>query len=526
MRWICPRSTAKRRRIGPFGCHFAKNPSAMSRATPLEYFREACGLTRPICLTFQEPDSPDVAPVPLDDSRPFLLVGRHLMADVSVNHPLVSRRHAYLQAVAGGVVCVDLNSRTKTRWDSEESPRAWGWLDPGRSIRIGPYEVHRSDDPFGPSPVVDSLDPFSSQEEVRSDSLPRPAFKLPFRVGGISATWDMRGLLAIIGQSEDCQFVLTDNSISQYHACLVRTPLGVWVVDLAAREGVHVNGTRVRWAWLADGDLLRFGLLTIVVRYEQPPEGIVREDVPLEAGTRPTGRLAVNAESTAGAGDRDRRVLALRSKTQPNELMRARGPRHGVLSVSPAPVNRGEWEPMIASGPSPFAMWQQQMQLMETFHNDMAMMVQMFVAMHREFQASVRGELDRVQKLTRELGRLNERLRKLPQPAGPAPQSEASRPTQKVPSSPNEDRPAPDAIRRTHTARRAVEPTGRPPKDRPRHSGENGRPAPAADDQASAAPADPKQATSETYADLTRRISELQHKRRGYWERILKTLGG
>ena len=48
-------------------------------------------------------------------------------------------------------------------------------------------------------------------------------------------------------------------------------------------------------------------------------------------------------------------------------------------------------------------MWQQQMRLMESFHNDMIMMVQMFFAMHREHMASVREELDRVEQLTREL---------------------------------------------------------------------------------------------------------------------------
>jgi hypothetical protein len=36
------------------------------------------------------------------------------------------------------------------------------------------------------------------------------------------------------------------------------------------------------------------------------------------------------------------------------------------------------------------AMWQQQMRLMESFPNEMSLMVQMFVAMHGEHLASVR----------------------------------------------------------------------------------------------------------------------------------------
>ena len=253
-------------------------------------------------------------------------------------------------------------------------------------------------------------------------------------MAGTSSAWEMGGLLALVGRSDDCQFVLDDSSISQHHACLVRTPLGAWVVDMGAREGVHVNGTRVRWAWLADGDLIRLGLFTMVFRYDRPPDGIGRDDVPLEAGASPTGWIADDPDST----DRDRRALAVRRKASPTDLMSARVSLPADLPAAPATVNRGEWEPMLAAGPSPLAMWQQQMQLMETFHRDMAMMVQMFVAMHREFQASVRGELDRVQELTRELSRLNKRLNQLPEPAGAGPAPEASRSKPKLQPGPQE----------------------------------------------------------------------------------------
>ncbi len=62
-------------------------------------------------------------------------------------------------------------------------------------------------------------------------------------------------------------------------------------------------------------------------------------------------------------------------------------------------------------------MWHQQIQMMQSFHNDMVMMFQMFVAMHREHLGSVRDELDRVQELTRELTRLNAKLGQLPESA-------------------------------------------------------------------------------------------------------------
>ena len=52
---------------------------------------------------------------------------------------------------------------------------------------------------------------------------------------------------------------------------------------------------------------------------------------------------------------------------------------------------------------NPMAMWQQQMQLMESFHNDMILMVQMFAAMHRQQLESVRHEMEMVQRLTGQL---------------------------------------------------------------------------------------------------------------------------
>ena len=68
------------------------------------------------------------------------------------------------------------------------------------------------------------------------------------------------------------------------------------------------------------------------------------------------------------------------------------------------------WEPIIPGPANQLALWQQQMQVMESFHKDMILMVQMFVAMHREHVVSVRDELDRVQQLTRELSELQRDL--------------------------------------------------------------------------------------------------------------------
>ena len=499
----------------------------MNRETPVELFRKACGLGSPITLANRPAHSAAGEPSTLDSPQPFVLIGRSPKTDLSLSDDLVSRRHAYLQAVAGGVFAIDLESRTKTFWDDEPEARASGWLEPGQSLRIGPYRIERMDQPADEASHHDPFHPLLPPEDpgVPWNAFPRPIFELPFRLGGVASTWEMAGLLGLVGRDDHCQFVLSDDSISQSHACLVRTSVGTWVVDLATREGVFVNGTRVRWAWLGDGDLLRLGRFTLVVRYDRQPEGIRRDDVPLEAGARtstPPGDDPRDDLGTIGGGGRG---LALRPPARPPGPRKPSVPSRHSRPAEPAIVDRGEWEPVLGTGgPSPYALWQQQMQLMESFHNDMTMMVQMFIAMHREFQSSVRDELARVQKLTKELSRLNARLLEVPESPGAGRALQAVRPAPKGGPAPPESQPARGANGHPGAGRRADEPK----------SGERGR-QPRPSDRPSSIPTNrkvagdvspPRQDSIAMYADITRRITEIQRERRGYWQRILKAING
>jgi pSer/pThr/pTyr-binding forkhead associated (FHA) protein len=478
-----------------------------------------------LALVAQGTNAPAPSSQPLEWPGPFLLIGRHPKDGLSLPSRQASRRHAYLQAVAGRVIGIDLKSRMGTFWDDQAGPRSWGWLDTGRSIRIGPYRIHRTDcQPDEPAPL---LNPFSPRDDWDSvlQPLPRPMLELPFRVGGLIPTWEMAGLLALAGRTEDCQFFLNNDSISRTHASLVRTPLGTWVVDLGARQGVYVNGSRVRWAWLADGDLVRFGLFTMVLRYDRPPEGISREDVPIEAGAFPAESGDDRERVDLAPEEDDVRVLTVRPTAGPPGFRKASVPGHTFSSAAPAAVDKGEWEP--AFGPGPYAMWQQQMQLMETFHHDMAVMVQMFIAMHRELQGSVRAELGRVQHLTRELDRLNTRLGHLPEPSGAGPARETMRPEKEARPVPEAVVSRPEAKPHPRKAERADSATGREAGSRDAVSVRAGRSAPIPEDpgKTGSGPV-PVREGAEMYADLTRRITELQRERRGYWQRILKTING
>jgi pSer/pThr/pTyr-binding forkhead associated (FHA) protein len=502
----------------------------MNRETPLELFRRACGLGSPMSLAYRSAQSPGGVPSTLDSPAPFLLIGRSLKSDLPLDDQQVSRRHVYLQAVGGRVVGIDLASRTKTFWDDRTEAQPWGWLHRGQSIRIGPYRIERTDHQPDEGLGRDLLDPLASTEDQGShpDPMPRPVFELPFRSGGITSTWEMPGLVALVGRADHCQFVLNDGSVSRSHAGLVRTSVGTWVVDLEARAGLYVNGTRVRWAWLADGDTLRFGLFTLVVRYDRQPEGIRREDVPLEAKASTADALGAHRDGGREPTGWEGRALALRPVARPPGLKKAAAvPSQRPRSAEPATVDRGDWEPVLGAGPGPYAIWQQQMQLMESFHNDMMMMLQMFVAMHREFQASVRDELAQVQKITKELGRLNARLLEAPEPARDGPNPKATSQDRKVRSSTREGRPAPETTAPPQAGRRADAPAGSKPKARSGEPGVSDRRAsiPGIRESAGKDPTFPKD-SADMYAEITRRIAELQGQRRGYWQRILKVING
>jgi pSer/pThr/pTyr-binding forkhead associated (FHA) protein len=68
------------------------------------------------------------------------------------------------------------------------------------------------------------------------------------RVVGLDRDWTR------IGRSLAADIRLDDPTISRRHALLVRGPDGVRVLDDRSLNGVFVNGKRVEWQTLADGD--------------------------------------------------------------------------------------------------------------------------------------------------------------------------------------------------------------------------------------------------------------------------------
>jgi pSer/pThr/pTyr-binding forkhead associated (FHA) protein len=85
-----------------------------------------------------------------------------------------------------------------------------------------------------------------------------------------------------VGRSLAADIRFDDPTVSRRHALIVRQADGVRVLDDRSLNGVFVNGERVEWRVLADGDEI------VVGRYrlhflEAAPEISAREAPPLEA---------------------------------------------------------------------------------------------------------------------------------------------------------------------------------------------------------------------------------------------------
>jgi hypothetical protein len=187
------------------------------------------------------------------------------------------------------------------------------------------------------------------------------------------------------------------------------------------------------------------------------------------------------------------------------------------------PSDEETWEPAIPPPQIPAAMWQQQIQLIDLFHNDMILKVQMFAAMHREHLASVRDELSKVQRLTRELNALQARLN---HPAGSAdddPTGVVARPAQDRGTAQPGNRGRRDqqtiAGEPSRAGRRAQvnDGAGSPELTRPKIASDPGS-RPTTSNESSA------RHSAQAHALLTKRITELQRERQGYWQRILNAI--
>ncbi len=232
-------------------------------------FADACGLAGPFLVGVEEPGASTPSWRLLE--RPFAVIGRDPGSDIFLGDPAVGPRQAYLQVVAGRTFCVDLQGRTGTLWDGE--PGLWGWLDPGPGIRVGGCRILAKRPEPGlegegtgvPSPAL----PAPVSRAFEQPGLPGVTLEILGRASG-GATWRASRSLILVGRSPSCKIRLLGDDVAEIHASLLRTPAGLFAVDLLGPGGILVNDLPVRSARLDDGDILAIGPHRILVRTDLP----------------------------------------------------------------------------------------------------------------------------------------------------------------------------------------------------------------------------------------------------------------
>lgn len=443
--------------------------------------------------------------------RPVLIVGRSPDCDVMLAHPLVSYRHAYLQLIGGQVHCVDLASRSGTYWGAEH--RDSGWLLPGHTITIGPYQISHSSSAVQTIPPPPALYKVNLLARFEPDQHRVREAELTLINGELSTDGErivrLTRPITLVGSSKRCRIRFGHPSVSRVHCSLTLSPDGVWITDLLGKGGTFVNGQPVGFRLLDAGDEVAVGELRFAIQYRDA--GAAHAKTPFDSG----------AERPAGSSAASRPVHA------PAQRPGADGGFSGDFVL--ALMDR-------------FAAMQQQMAAMS--QQQMMFMAQLVTMMHQNHHEVVKQELGRINAIGEQIEQLREQLRE---------QSGASSQAADAPDSATAPLPPPEAAPEPPASPQFVLPQGIvPPLDL----------SPAQDDPAAAAsspefPVAQESATSagqpaadtgesaageegeesepgprytpgdvRSHSDLIERMAELEHERSSRWKKIMKILAG
>jgi pSer/pThr/pTyr-binding forkhead associated (FHA) protein len=418
-------------------------------------------------------------------AAPFALIGSQADNCLRLDDPNVSRRHAYFQVLPGGVFCVDLGSRLGLRWD--ETERYSGWLFPDRPLQFGSFKVELIPNNRAGWIAGPSWAPENPLADRAIETNPLPAVVGTISLGDQTlAEWRMNRVLGLVGRSPKCLVFVEHKSLSRFHCSLVRTPLGLWVVDLLSTKGTILNGKRVRCSRIHEGDVVQAGKYTLRFWYQQPQPKAVAQIGYKKTEENPADTKPVPGTSLEPA----RRTVATHSTFNPDRRL---------TQLAGAPGQANPEGSLLVTLANQFSQMQQQM--FDQFQESLLMATRLFASLHQEQMTIVRRELDQLHNLTAELQSLQKQLNEPRTKAEPAPspaEVDSVLPILKGPAAP----PSGETV---HAA-----PTVTSPSEM------------ATPGEGASAPA----ANEDIHAWLTQRISSLQEERQTRWNKLLGMILG
>ncbi|HEY1375277.1 MAG TPA: FHA domain-containing protein [Gemmataceae bacterium] len=215
-------------------------------------FLRACGADGPLHLAVGHGGGVSTYAVPW----PFAVAGTDPRADVWLADPSLPARAAYLQLLGGRLLCLDLMQDDDAARKGSYPPHRW--LDPDQAWSCGPVAIRFLPVGAGAGRPVQLANPTPVVLHF-TDEGPGGAGEFHLKVPFI-----------LLGTARQCQIRLRSRTVSRFHCALIRTPAGLWAVDLLGRGGITVNGTVARAARVDEGDELRIGKFVLRARFPEP----------------------------------------------------------------------------------------------------------------------------------------------------------------------------------------------------------------------------------------------------------------
>jgi pSer/pThr/pTyr-binding forkhead associated (FHA) protein len=216
----------------------------------------------------------------LDQGR--IAIGRSAGADVRLPHLSVSESHATLEQSGGGYSLRDEGSTNGTHVNGVLLvPLRARTLQTGDEIEIGAFQLifHVSTalaQPISPERTASLARRMLREILGREDAAASPPFlridQGPDR-GTVVELAEPPSKLKI-GRGEEADLVLSDPDVSRLHIELTRDVDGTVARDLESKNGLTVNGKRLRERRLRHGDGL--GLGATLLTYQDPAEEALR----------------------------------------------------------------------------------------------------------------------------------------------------------------------------------------------------------------------------------------------------------
>ncbi|ADV62419.1 Forkhead-associated protein [Isosphaera pallida ATCC 43644] len=248
--------------------------------------------------------------------QPFVVVGSGPRVDLYVADPDVPRRSVLLLALGSRLLAVGLNAEAPVlRWvgptessdfvasgdsslveatgngGSSSSEQAAdpgssassatvavsgrpllerGWLTERNGLALGSYLIGRDDPAVAhhdqPDPFTAVLDPTETESGLDVD-LPRTVLVISNSAGEVVRSPAHR-VLTLIGSDHPCHLRIRAKGVSRFHAALVLTPAGGWLIDLSGHDSaLTVDGLSVRAVRFDEGRELTLGDHRLGVRY-------------------------------------------------------------------------------------------------------------------------------------------------------------------------------------------------------------------------------------------------------------------